>query len=440
MESSAAGARRRLVTAEILSIGTEITSGETRDTNAGELARSLAAAGLEVLRLGAVSDRREAVEDAFRSALTRADLVVSTGGLGPTPDDLTRESLAAVCDETPVVDPGLETWLRGLWSRRGMPFPEINLKQAWLIPSAEPSPTRTGPRRAGWSAGQTAGSSSRCPARRARCARCGTTRSLPEPACQGPRRGFRAVRTLRLTGIGESIVADRLGERASAPGQPRRSRLTPRPTPWTSGCRRSASGAGGTAADPARPPPSLLDRGSSRGRPGRRRRARLKRVAARPGPRHWTSSWCDSGRHWPCAQRSGTAARAGDVLGARTWLTRLESLRFRRGGAGRSIRPRSGGHSSGRRRGSAFVVPARPPELGHGLWVAVAGQSRRPPADAGRPERRPGAFPRGASQRPPSSSSTLRADAGRPARDQDQRELEAGDSAGRSARGRAGRR
>src|SRR5256885_3709535 len=49
---------------------------------------------------------------------------------------LTREALSAALGETPTVDPELERWLRELWARRGMPFPDLNLKQAWLIPSA----------------------------------------------------------------------------------------------------------------------------------------------------------------------------------------------------------------------------------------------------------------------------------------------------------------
>src|SRR5207253_8166627 len=80
---------------------------------------------------------------------SRADAVISTGGLGPTPDDLTREAIAAAVGEEPAVDPGLETWLRGLWSRRGVTFPEMNLKQAWILPSATalPNPNGTAP---GW--------------------------------------------------------------------------------------------------------------------------------------------------------------------------------------------------------------------------------------------------------------------------------------------------
>ena len=125
---------RALVRAEILSIGSELTVGETRDTNAGELAHELTDRGVEVLRLTALPDDLPAVRDAFGAALERADLVVSTGGLGPTPDDLTRESIAALVGETPAVDPQLDRWLTGLFDRRGLPFPDANRKQAWLIP------------------------------------------------------------------------------------------------------------------------------------------------------------------------------------------------------------------------------------------------------------------------------------------------------------------
>jgi nicotinamide-nucleotide amidase len=142
-------ADRRLLTAELLSIGSELMVGETRDTNSGEIARSLSEAGVTVTRITALPDRLEVVTAAFADALRRSDLVVSTGGLGPTPDDLTRESIAGVVGETPIVDGALEAWLRELWARREMPFPELNLKQAWLIPSAQAlsNPNGTAP---GW--------------------------------------------------------------------------------------------------------------------------------------------------------------------------------------------------------------------------------------------------------------------------------------------------
>ena len=136
--------RAGIRTAEILSVGSELTVGETRDTNAGELARELSEEGVEILRLMAVPDRFETVTHAFGQAIRNADLVVSTGGLGPTPDDLTREAIAQLCGEVPTIDERLDAWLRELWFRRGIPFPEMNLKQAWLIPSATAIPNRNG--------------------------------------------------------------------------------------------------------------------------------------------------------------------------------------------------------------------------------------------------------------------------------------------------------
>jgi nicotinamide-nucleotide amidase len=151
------------------------------------------------------------VTDAFRAAIERADLVVSTGGLGPTPDDLTRESIAAALNETPVVDPELETWLRGRWARRGLPFPEMNLKQAWVIPSSEPlaNPNGSAP---GWFVLRADG--------RVVVALPGPPREMrpmwenevfPRLKARGLGRDL-AVRTFRLTGIGESQVAELLGD------------------------------------------------------------------------------------------------------------------------------------------------------------------------------------------------------------------------------------
>ena len=105
-------APRSIRTAELLSVGSELTVGETRDTNAGDLARSLTELGVAVRRIQALPDDLATVRRAFTDAAAGADLVVSTGGLGPTPDDLTREAIAEAIGEEPVVDPGLEGWLR----------------------------------------------------------------------------------------------------------------------------------------------------------------------------------------------------------------------------------------------------------------------------------------------------------------------------------------
>ena len=203
-------AMRPIHTAELLSIGSELTVGETRDTNSGELARSLTDLGVEILRMTALPDHLEAVTSAFAGGLERADLVISTGGLGPTPDDLTREALAAAVGEEPALDPQLETWLRGLFARRAIPFPESNLKQAWTMPSATPIPNANGTA-PGWWVDRPDGS---------------IIVALPGPPREMrpmwsewvlPRlheRGLglaTASITLRTSGIGESLIADRLG-------------------------------------------------------------------------------------------------------------------------------------------------------------------------------------------------------------------------------------
>jgi nicotinamide-nucleotide amidase len=209
--SPAAPFRRVLRTAELLAVGAELTVGDTRDTNSAEIARSLTEAGVAISRITVLPDRLAVVSGTFRAALRRADLVVSTGGLGPTPDDLTREALAAVAGETPQVDPELEAWLRTLWTRRAMVFPEINRKQAWLIPSARAlaNPNGTAP---GWWVDRPDG--------RVVVLLPGPPREmrpmwleqvLPALEQRGLGKGLLS-RTLRLIGIGESQVADELGE------------------------------------------------------------------------------------------------------------------------------------------------------------------------------------------------------------------------------------
>ncbi|HEY5486487.1 MAG TPA: molybdopterin-binding protein [Candidatus Limnocylindrales bacterium] len=200
-----------LDTAVLLAIGSELTVGETRDTNGGDLARSLAHEGVDVLWISALPDRRETVESALRTALAAASLVVTTGGLGPTPDDLTREAIAAVCGEQPAVDPDLERWLHHMFERRGIALPPSNLKQAWVIPSATiiPNDHGTAP---GWWVDRPDG--------RVIVALPGPPREmmlmwegwvLPRLRSMGLGREH-AARTYRLTGIGESSVADLLGE------------------------------------------------------------------------------------------------------------------------------------------------------------------------------------------------------------------------------------
>ena len=210
---------RPLISAELLSIGSELLVGETRDTNAGDLARSLTGLGIAVTRIQALPDDLDAVSRAFTEALARADIVVSTGGLGPTPDDLTREAIAAVTGETPTVDPDLETWLRGLWTRRGIDMPDMNLKQAWLLPSAEALPNANGTAPAWWVDRPDGRVIVALPGPPREMHTIWSDHALPRLLERGAG-GETATRTFRLAGIGESAVADALGEevlRASNP-------------------------------------------------------------------------------------------------------------------------------------------------------------------------------------------------------------------------------
>ena len=121
--------------AEILSIGTELLLGHITDTNASWLAQQLAPLGIDLFYVSTVGDNLERLTATLAQARERSDLVVMTGGLGPTEDDLTREAIAAVLHETPIVDSQLETSLRAFFASRGITMPERNIKQAWTLPS-----------------------------------------------------------------------------------------------------------------------------------------------------------------------------------------------------------------------------------------------------------------------------------------------------------------
>src|ERR1700732_2002179 len=135
--------------AEILSCGTELLLGHITDTNATYLAQSLATLGVDLYYVSQVGDNQGRIVETLRRAWERSDLIVMTGGLGPTEDDLARESIGALLGETMQVDPRLEAELRRLFAHISSKMPERNLKQATLIPSAKaiPNPVGTAP---GW--------------------------------------------------------------------------------------------------------------------------------------------------------------------------------------------------------------------------------------------------------------------------------------------------
>ena len=135
--------------AEIITIGTEILLGEIVDTNSAYIARQLPELGIDLYFTSTVGDNLGRIVETLERAWQRSDLIITTGGLGPTADDLTREAVARLVGEEPYVDPELEARIRSFFASRGYPMPESNLKQAWLVPSARaiPNPRGTAP---GW--------------------------------------------------------------------------------------------------------------------------------------------------------------------------------------------------------------------------------------------------------------------------------------------------
>ncbi|MGH2466833.1 MAG: competence/damage-inducible protein A [Candidatus Limnocylindrales bacterium] len=202
---------RTITKAELLAIGTELTTGQTRDTDGGDLARELTALGVEVRAVIALPDDLAAVTDGLRAALERVELVITTGGLGPTPDDLTREAIAAACGEAPAEDPELLTWLEGLFARRGRSMAPMNRKQAWLIPSAEALPNARGTAPGWWISRPGGRLIVALPGPPREMAAMWRAEALPRLRIRGLGRD-RAATTLRLTGIGESDVAALIGE------------------------------------------------------------------------------------------------------------------------------------------------------------------------------------------------------------------------------------
>lgn len=203
--------KQHIRTAEIVAVGSELTTGATRDTNAGDLARELTGLGVQILRMTDLPDDLEVVTEAIRGAMERADIVLSSGGLGPTPDDLTREAIASACGVTPAVDPDTEKWLEGLFARRGVTMADANRKQAWLIPGATALRNSRGTAPGWWVERPDGGLIVALPGPPAELWPMWQSTVLPR--LRALRIGDdRAARTLRLTGVGESALVGLIGE------------------------------------------------------------------------------------------------------------------------------------------------------------------------------------------------------------------------------------
>ncbi len=117
---------------EILSVGTEILLGDILNTNSRYLSVELAKIGISVLRHTTVGDNAERLAAALTAALERSDIVIATGGLGPTADDITRDVCCEVMGFGTVFNREIADGIKKYFEGRGIPMPENNLRQAYV--------------------------------------------------------------------------------------------------------------------------------------------------------------------------------------------------------------------------------------------------------------------------------------------------------------------
>ena len=123
--------------AEIIAVGSELLTPDRLDTNSLFLTAELNAIGIEVLRKTVVGDNRDLLSEAFRDALNRVPLIISCGGLGPTEDDLTRETVADLLGRKLRRNDAILRYIEGRFRSMGREMPEVNVRQAMVPEGAE---------------------------------------------------------------------------------------------------------------------------------------------------------------------------------------------------------------------------------------------------------------------------------------------------------------
>ena len=133
--------------AEIISIGSELLLGQILDKNTSSIAKKLAASGVELIRTATVGDDLRRIKEVLREAIARSNIVITTGGIGPTEDDLTREAVAEVFNRPLQFQPHLMEQIEALFKRRGFRMAENNRKQAFIPEGGMPveNPKGTAP-------------------------------------------------------------------------------------------------------------------------------------------------------------------------------------------------------------------------------------------------------------------------------------------------------
>ncbi len=192
---------------EIVAVGSELLTPDFQDTNSLFLTARLNAIGLDVAFKTIVGDDAGDLARVLRTALGRSGLVLCMGGLGPTEDDRTRETLAGLLGRRLVFDPAIRREIRERFRRHGWPMTASNLKQCYVIEGAEVLPNPNGTAPGLWVAD----------GRRRVALLPGPPREIRPmfedhilPRLAGLGRGLMSRRVIRLTGLGESAMETRL--------------------------------------------------------------------------------------------------------------------------------------------------------------------------------------------------------------------------------------
>jgi nicotinamide-nucleotide amidase len=123
--------------AEIITIGDEILIGQIIDTNSAWLGQQLSSIGIQVVQISSVSDQAAAIVEALEEAQRRAELILITGGLGPTKDDVTKHTLVDYFGAKLVTNESVLLQLRAWFEQRGRKMSEMNERQADLPDNCE---------------------------------------------------------------------------------------------------------------------------------------------------------------------------------------------------------------------------------------------------------------------------------------------------------------
>jgi len=198
---------------ELVTIGDELLLGFTVDTNAAFMARELAAIGVEIVRRATCGDEPDAIAEAVGDALRRTGAVITTGGLGPTSDDRTKESIAALFGRRMRLDADILARLEQRWAERfKQPLPAPNRQQAMIPEGADILTNRHGSAPGIWLEDDAGRWVAMLPGVPREMRGMLGDELMPRLKSRSDTTAVVLSATLRTTGIAESLLAERLGE------------------------------------------------------------------------------------------------------------------------------------------------------------------------------------------------------------------------------------